>query len=1150
MIANESSSLIDVLQARASERGDHLAYRFLVTGEVTGSHIEWSYAEMYRRARAIAAILQDAGATGQRVLLLYPPDIEFIAGFMGVVLSGAVAVPTYPPDPARLERTLPRLRAIASDCQAGFVLTSTPVLTMARTILPQVPELSRLRWFASDQLPEGADAAWKRPVITGDTLAFLQYTSGSTGSPKGVMVSHANVHHNERLITLGFGHDANSSGVGWLPLFHDMGLLGNVLQPLYLGFSCTLMSPLAFLARPLRWLEAISRFRATTSGGPNFAYELCLRKVTERDRERLDLRSWTVAFNGAEPVNADTIDRFSDAFASCGFRRQAFYPCYGLAEATLFVTGGDKAQPPITAAFVADDLARHRGTPAPSGSERCDDHATVRLVSSGHAWLDQQVLIVDPETRTPCASDHIGEIWVAGPSVARGYWNLPDESTRTFAAFLAGNQEGPFLRTGDLGFLHDGQLFVTGRLKDMIIIRGRNHYPQDIEHTVERADARIRIGGCACFAVDGGGEERLGVVAEVDLPGGLDDGAGESAADAIIAVVRRAVAEAHDISPHAIALIRPRSLPKTSSGKLQRRACREDFLRGRLTTLATWIDRGAPHEPRSAAVYSRAHAETLRAQGRSEELRSHIEHALRHEVAHALSLDPERIDRDVPITSYGLDSLRAMQLVNQIREQFELELPVRVVFETPTIAQLAAWIETASRDPSTDALPALVRTEGHGPHPLSFAQERLWLLEQTSPRAALYNISISVRLRGPLDVALLARCLTEIMRRHDVLRSYFDEVGGRICQRIATAAPFELPTVDLRALSLDARDAELQRRQEAVAQTAFDLMTAPLVRGVVFRLDDGEHLVLLTMHHSVSDGWSMAVLLRELSALYDAFSRGAPSPLEPLPLQYSDFAAWQTRWLSDAVLEPHAAYWRARLHDAPAPLQIPLDWPRSTDRPSSGRRCGARLPLELTAALEQVAQRAGATLFMTAFAAFALLLHRLTGEHDIVVGTPVSNRPRAEFEGLIGLFLNNVVLRVTASGDATFHELLQQVRGVTLDAYEHRDMPFDKLLHELRRIRPPERMLLYRVFFNMIDFPERKLVLPGLTVDRISSPDAASKMDVSWYVMDTSEGIALEVVYDAAIVSAARAKDMLRQYGGLLAQIAERPAAKLTDYTI
>jgi aryl carrier-like protein len=519
-------------------------------------------------------------------------------------------------------------------------------------------------------------------------------------------------------------------------------------------------------------------------------------------------------------------------------------------------------------------------------------------------------------------------------------------------------------------------------------------------------------------------------------------------------------------------------------------------------------------------------------------------------VGHALSLPPDRIDRAAPITGYGLDSLRAMQLVNQIRAHFQLEVPLRDLFETPTIAELATWIDRASRECGSDRLPALVRTEGPGPHPVSFPQERLWLLERGSARAALYNLSMSVRIRGALEVALLTRCMAEIMRRHEVLRASFHELDGRICQRIAAAPPFEISVVDLRAVPSTTREAELLRLQEEVAQAPFDLASGRLLRALVYRVADAEHLFLMTMHHIVSDGWSMGVLLRELSMLYDAFSRGEPSPLPPLPFQYSDFSAWQIKWLTDEVLEPHAAYWRAQLHDAPAALQIPHDWPRAADRVPHGRRHGTRLPIELTSALDHLGQRAGATLFMTMFAAYAVLLHRLTGATDIVVGIPVSNRPRAELEALIGLFLNNLALRVNVAGDSTFHEVLQQVRRVTLDAYEHRSLPFDRLLHELGRVRAPEQMPLFRLFFNMIDFPEGKLALPGLAVDTISSPDAASKMDVSFYLMNTSQGIALELVYDASILAAGRVEDMLRQFCGLLTQIVERPAAKVADYSL
>ncbi|WP_437329115.1 AMP-binding protein [Sorangium sp. So ce381] len=339
-------TLVDLLRLRAEAQGDALAFRFLTTGDVDGGSEEWTFRDLHLRAMGIAASLQAAGAAADRALLLYAPGLDFIAAFMGCVYAGVVAVPTYPPNPAQLDRTLPRLRAIARDAGARFVLTTGLIASLSEALRAQAPELSELRWIATDALEPGAASAWRAPDISGETLAFLQYTSGSTGHPKGVMVSHANVIANERAIRAGFEHDAGSSGVGWLPLFHDMGLIGNVLQPIFVGFPCTHMSPLAFLERPLRWLKAISHFRATTSGGPNFAYDLCARKATREDLAALDLRSWTVAFNGAEPIRAETLDRFAAVFAPCGFRREAFYPCYGLAEATLFASGASATRRP------------------------------------------------------------------------------------------------------------------------------------------------------------------------------------------------------------------------------------------------------------------------------------------------------------------------------------------------------------------------------------------------------------------------------------------------------------------------------------------------------------------------------------------------------------------------------------------------------------------------------------------------------------------------------------------------------------------------------------------------------------------------------------------------------------------------------------
>ncbi|WP_437535239.1 thioester reductase domain-containing protein [Sorangium sp. So ce726] len=569
---------IDVLQRWAGERPDALAFRFLVDGE--SEEVTRTFAQLDREARSIAASLQELGARGERVLLLYPPGLDFIAAFLGCLYAGAIAVPAYPPDPSRLARTLPRLSAIAANSEARLALTTSTITALAGALVETAPDLAMMRWVATDMLADGA-AHWRMPSLQDDALAFLLYTSGSTGTPKGVMVGHGNLLHNSRAIQANFGHTEALIGVGWLPLYHDMGLIGKVLQPLYTGTPCTLLSPLDFLKRPYRWLQAISRYGATTSGGPNFAYDLCARKISPAERAALDLSRWKVAFVGAEPVRRDTLERFADAFEGCGFRREAFFPCYGLAESTLMVTGGWLGSNAGTLSVRKDILQQGRVEEAEEG-----EVGVQPLVGNGPVAPDQQVIIVDPERKTRCSGEEVGEIWVAGPSVAQGYWNRPAETAETFWAQLSDTGEGPFLRTGDLGFLRGGQLFVTGRCKDLIILRGKNYYPQDIEQAVERSNASVRPGCTAAFAVELGGQEQLIVVAEIDLRrGGERD---EAALEAVSAGVRRAVAEEHDVQPRAVALLAPGSIPKTSSGKIQRHACKEGFLASSLDALLTW----------------------------------------------------------------------------------------------------------------------------------------------------------------------------------------------------------------------------------------------------------------------------------------------------------------------------------------------------------------------------------------------------------------------------------------------------------------------------------------------------------------------------------------------------------------------------------
>ncbi|HCF29538.1 MAG TPA: AMP-dependent synthetase, partial [Cyanobacteria bacterium UBA11049] len=555
----QKSTLVNLLRDRAIQHPNQVPYTFLVDGETESFSL--TYKKLDEKVRAIAALLQSRKASGERALLLYPPGLEFIAAFFGCLYAGVIAVPMYPP---RGKQKITRLQAIAQDARAMFALTTTSIMTKLAQSFKNEPELAALRCIATDDIAEDLANDWVFPEIANNSLALLQYTSGTTGNPKGVMVNHGNLLDNSASIYQAFEHTSESRGVIWLPPHHDMGLIGGVLQPIYGNCSVTLMPPEAFLQKPFRWLKAISNDKATTSGGPNFAYELCVLKITPQQRQQLNLSSWEVAFNGAEPIRAETIERFSETFADCGFKRSAFYPCYGMAETTLIVSGGVKAEPPVIC-FVQENAFNQ--SLIVSTTSKSEDAKTI--VGVGQSSLAQKIAIANLESLTRCREGEIGEIWVAGRSVADGYWKKPQETQHTFKAHLRDTQEGPFLRTGDLGFLLDGELFVTGRLKDMIIIRGQNHYPQDLEGTVQSSHRALRPNCGAAFSVEEEGVEQLVIVQEIER-----NYLRQLDVDEVVRAIRQEVSEQHQLQVYAVVLLKTASIPKTSSGKIQRHACR------------------------------------------------------------------------------------------------------------------------------------------------------------------------------------------------------------------------------------------------------------------------------------------------------------------------------------------------------------------------------------------------------------------------------------------------------------------------------------------------------------------------------------------------------------------------------------------------
>ncbi len=571
------STLIELLRWRALQHPENLAYKFLVDGKPEGPSL--TYAELDCQARAIGAWLQQHTKKGERALLLYPQGLEVIAAFCGCLYSGAIAIPVPPPDGGRMKRTLPRLRSIVQDAQASVVLTTGRILSLLEEVREDFPEFEEMKWLDTEHIDLQLADQWQDRNVNSDNLAYLQYTSGSTSTPKGVMLSHKNLMFHSEYLNKACGYEPDSATVTWMPYFHDYGLVEGLMQPLYNGTPCYVMSPFAFIKQPMRWLEAISYYKATHSQAPNFAYDLCVRRAKPKQLQTLDLSSWRAAGNAAEPINPKVMERFFETFEPCGFRWNTFAPAYGLAEDTLLVSTTPIEEPPVLCVLDAAALEKNRVVPVTKPQEE----GVRTLPGCGRLVCDTQVVIADPEKLTKCAPDEVGEIWVKDPSVAQGYWQRPEETKETFQAYLT-TGEGPFLRTGDLGFLKDGELFITGRIKDLIIIRGTNHYPQDIEWTVQQVHSALRPDYGAAFSIEAGGEERLVILQEVERR--TQDLDYEQA----LADIRQAVAEEHELHAYAVALVKPGNILKTSSGKIQRRAGKASFLAGELEVIADWSE--------------------------------------------------------------------------------------------------------------------------------------------------------------------------------------------------------------------------------------------------------------------------------------------------------------------------------------------------------------------------------------------------------------------------------------------------------------------------------------------------------------------------------------------------------------------------------
>ncbi len=672
---SKERTLVHLFTRHLKQSPNKVLYRFLKNGE---DEVDTrTFQELFDRSMIIASHISKQTKPGDRALLLYPSGLDFVDAFFGCLLAGVIAVPAFPPQG---KRRVGRLEKIVSDCKADLVLSIQDIYEKSNTWFDD-KVISTSNWIQTDGIEGLLDH--ELPEITPETIAFLQYTSGSTGDPKGVIVDHSNLIHNSRLIQDSCNHTQESKEVSWLPIYHDLGLIGNIIQAFYVGFELIIMPPIAFIQKPVRWLKAISSYKGTTSGGPNFAYDLCLNSIQQSELKDIDLSSWQVAFNGAEPIRSETLKKFSNFFKDYGFRDTAIFPCYGMAETTLMVSGTQINEQPSIIDVNKENF--NIGKIEISHNDK-ENNNSIKLVSSGLVLGDLKVKIVNPETKKICKKGEIGEIWINGGSVAKGYWDREELSAETFSVYTnyangkINRKKGSYLRTGDTGFFHQNELFISGRLKEMMIFNGVNYYPQDIERIVQNEHPDLQNNAGVALSTTINGKEELVIVQEVKRTSIRNYDF-----KSIVKRICDSVYEEHQLSVYAIVLVSPGRIPKTSSGKIQRVATKISFENDTIEGVLDDWTAGAIKDKPSKEV------KTATIANKSLEEKDIIKW-LQNAIGEELNITPSQIETNRSFSELGFKSLHSIRLSGKLSEYINKEISPTLFYNYPNIERLSKYI--------------------------------------------------------------------------------------------------------------------------------------------------------------------------------------------------------------------------------------------------------------------------------------------------------------------------------------------------------------------------------------------------------------------------------------------------------------------------
>lgn len=1073
-------SLQQMLDRHALQHAHKPAIVFLTDGKTIAGQI--SFAELKQRTRQLAAGLQAQGLQrGDRVLLLLESGIDYACAFLACLYVGLIAVPLFPPA-SRKPRHLQRLQRVIADAAPSLLLLSSTAMELADA-LPHAGAAA-IPCATVEQLAimAAASAHPQEAVHDAHAIAFLQYTSGSTGDPKGVIIRQRNLLANLELMRTAFELDEDDVWANWLPLYHDMGLIGSLLLPLYCGMSCYMTSPQTFARAPRTWLQIISGFGVTASFAPNFAFALCTRSIDDATLAELDLSRWTRALNGAEPIHKATVDAFCARFAAAGFRPEAMSPAYGQAEATLVVSATPLLAGPRHIRLQADALAQGRAVPATAGDPGALTFTACGLPQAGHS-----VRIVNPQTLRPCAADEIGELWLTGPSNAEAYWNKTDISRETCAARIEGD-DGVYLRSGDLGFIHDGQLVICARLKDLIILNGRNIYPQDLEFALSEAGIGLRSGRVAAFAVNDehSGREQLFLVAEPQQK--------HTQPHTHAGLFQAAQNLAYELIEHAIdrlLLVRPGSIPMTTSGKISRQGAKRQWLAGELSVIG---DSAAP-----VALSNDAEPDEA----------ARVLCGLVADILQVAKVNPQ-----YSLLALGMDSVGMLTLQARLQALYGQAPALQALFAAPDIRSLAATLDFSRPDQQLDEQPADEQAAVQ-----SFAQQGLWFMDRMHG-GSQHNLLLRLHLRPQLDGGQLQLALNDAMARHDILRTCYRDTAHGAEQWVDPTLGFEWEQRSV------ADDSERTRVAERLRSRRFDLERGPMLRSSLLDLPDGSQEWLLAVHHIAFDARSAQILLADIAARY------AGGELKPPQRSYRHFAQWQRSQLTAECLASKLEFWRGY-----------LDVPDLVSLPSNEGHAGSghdqhvlTVGAEPWQALQQLALDSQATPFMILLALFSLLLRQLSGQSRFIVGTDVLGRHHPEHQQTVGFFINQLPLRCALDETLSLDQWIASTRCSTQAAYAHQDLPFDQLVSGLKPQRVPGRSPLVQIKLNYRQQDLLDLQVGASTVTQVGVEQEPADYDLVLDVVHSPAGLDCTFEYRCAALRAERVHALASVWQRLLAE--------------